>query len=456
MIETYYFDCPIKYDKIKDYAVSTRYSDIRIGNKTIQENMMVLNEPQELKVIDDLSKLKVGSVTDEILIFCSSVYSKDLSMLANFLKFASFSMINTFWGHKECFIYKGQRNPLVSYLMQNEKRNIYFVKFPEFVLDLSSLPQLKSLLSNSHDSRHFNEIKSVGDLYFKKSSNAIKLKSEYEFLKNVPDHLKKYFVEVFEFKQEVGYAQYSMVSYDYKDVSHLYLSNSLDAASFKILMSLIEKYFNDAKKTIDLQYQKNSFEDLVQKNTSRLNELKKIAYYEPLNSFLIHFKGISISNHHARIEKRLKEYEKTFNKADYIFSHGDLCFSNILFSPDDLEIKLIDPKGYENNGMRSPYYDMAKLSHSIFGYYDLIINNMVKMGFDDEMQAFLDFSKHDYLKEFDFKFAKLVSKVKLDMTLIRLIEASFFLSMIPFHYENKRKAFMLCLRSVEIYEDISF
>lgn len=454
MTETYFYDCPIKSDKIKDYAVSSKYSEIRIGNNTIMEKIEGLIQPQEFVVINDLSMILEGSLTDEILIFCTSVFSKDLSKLAKFLKFTNFSVINSFWGHKECFIYKGQRTPLIAYLKHNEKNNIYFVNFPEFILDLSSLPQLKSLMSNNHDSRHFNEIKSIGELYVKTSSNAKKLKTEYEFLKNVPDHLRNYYVEVFEFKQEVDLAQYSMVSYDYKDVSHLFLSNGLNEASFKILMSLIETYINDSKKKLDFPYIKNSFEDLIQKNSSRLEELKKISYYDSLNAFLINFKGISIEEHHARIQKKLKENQETFNKEHYIFSHGDLCFSNILFSPEDLEIKLIDPKGFENNGMRSPYYDIAKLSHSILGYYDLIINNMVKIAFDKEMHAYLDFSTLNGLNNFDDLFKKLVSKLKLDMTLIRLIEASLFLSMIPFHYENKRKAFMLCLRSVEIFEDL--
>ncbi len=456
MIETYFYDAPIRSDKIKDYAVSSRYSEIRIGNKTIKEKIQGLIFPRELKILNDLTRIQEESLDEEILVFSASVFSKDLSKLKKFLNFAGFSMINTFWGHKECFIYKGQKSNLVSYLKLNEKGNIYNVNFPEFILDLSSLPQLKSVLSNNHDSRHFNDIKSIGDLYVKKSSNFIKLKTEYEFLKNVPDHLRNYFVEVFEYKQEVDFAQYTMVSYSYKDVSHLYLSNSLNEESFQILMSLIHKYFNDSQKNINIIFQKNSFEDLIQKNNSRLEDLKKLDYYESLNSFLLNFKGISIPDHHQRIEEALKKSEKTYNKEAYIFSHGDLCFSNILFSPENLDMKLIDPKGYENYGMRSPYYDMAKLSHSVLGYYDLIINNMVKMDYNDEMQVFLDFSKHDYIKEYDYLFTKLVVKLKLDMRLIRLIESSLFLSMIPFHYENKRKAFMLCLRSVEIFEELKF
>jgi len=454
MTDIFYLDSKILSDEISKYSVSSRYSEIRIGTQTVRERIENLLPHRDLRYIEDISELEQDSTSDEILIFSTSVFAKDLDALEKFLRFAGFSMINSFWGHKNCFIYKGHKSRFIDYLKDLNKRDIYFVRFPGFILDLTSLPELKTLLSNSHDSRHFNDIQSIGDHYVKKSLESKKLKSEFEFLRHVPDHLQRYFVEVFEFNQEGDLAQYSMVSYDYKDVSHLYLSNSLDEESFRILLSLVQKYFDDSKKHIDLPYEKNSFDELLEKNSARLEQLKKIEYFGSLDAFLQNFKGISVQDHHQRVQKELLKREKSYRKEEYIFSHGDLCFSNILFSPQNAEIKLIDPKGYENQGMRSPYYDMAKLSHSILGNYDLIINHMAEIAFDDDMHASLDFKQFDYLKAHYPLFLNMVSRMHLDMTLVRLVEASLFLSMIPFHYENKRKAFMLCMRSVEIFEEL--
>ena len=453
MTGIYYYDARIYSDNISEYTASSKYSDIRIGNRTVKERIQELVQHKDLIVIEELSSLSHDAAADEILVFSSSVYSKDLPSLLKFLKFAGFSMINTFWGHKNCFIYKGNKDRLVSYIDEQINKDIYFLRFPEFILDLSSLPELKSVLSDSHDSRHFNEIKSVDELYVKKSVDSVKLTTEFEFLRNVPGQLKNYFVEVFEFKQEADYAQYSMVAYDYKDVAQLYITRSLTEDSFGVLISLIQKYFHDAAKPTGLPYERNSFDDIIRKNKARLEQLKKIAYYDSLNSFILNHKGISLTDHHARIENELKRRKNTFESEDYIFSHGDLCYSNILFSPENVEIKLIDPKGFENSGMRSPYYDMAKLSHSVFGNYDLIINHLADVDFDQEMHAYLNFSKFNYIKQFDYHFLNMVARMKLDLTLIRLIESSLFLSMIPFHYENKRKAFMLCMRSVEVFEE---
>ena len=57
--------------------------------------------------------------------------------------------------------------------------------------------------------------------------------------------------------------------------------------------------------------------------------------------------------------------------------HGDFCFSNIFFDFRRSQIKVIDPRGLLPNGDQSIYgcsqYDVAKLSHSVFGGYDFIM-----------------------------------------------------------------------------------
>ena len=454
-MDIYYLNNNIISEKIRNFSVSSKYSEIRIGNKTVNEIIKDTFGTKHLIFIDSLDELHKDTVPNEILILSSSVYAKDLAELKQFVKFASYSMINTLWGHSECFIYKGNKERLINFLTEQRKRDIYFVNFPKPILDLTLFPELKALLSNNHDSRHFNDIKNEGNIYIKKSLNYKKLKTEYEFLAHVPEQLKNYYVEVFEYEQEGDFSKYSMVSYDYKDVAHQYLSNSISLDSFKKLMSILYKFFQDSKKVEILDFQKNSFEGILSKNEERLNQLKEIDYYPELNTFFKNFLGITIDAHYQRVKNEIVKKKEIYHKQDYIFSHGDLCYSNILFSEDTMEIKLIDPKGYENHGMRSPYYDMAKLSHSIFGNYDLIINNMAEIKFDQNMRASLVFTKFMHSEEFIDQFEAMVLKMKMDIKLIRLIESSLFLSMIPFHYENKRKAFMLCLRSFELFEDFS-
>ena len=159
-------------------------------------------------------------------------------------------------------------------------------------------------------------------------------------------------------------------------------------------------------------------------------------------------------SHHSRVESKLKENEKLINSKGRVLSHGDLCFSNILFSPTEMEIKLIDPRGIDkSNGYRSPYYDMAKLSHSLLGDYDFIVNGMTNINFDYDMRCSNELTvnkNHNYHEIFK----SFLDDFKLDLHVVRLIESSLFLSMLPLHIEDTKKVFSLALRSVEIYEDL--
>lgn len=56
------------------------------------------------------------------------------------------------------------------------------------------------------------------------------------------------------------------------------------------------------------------------------------------------------------------------------FLHGDLCFSNILISPEERVVKFIDPRGsfLDSVNIGDLKYDLAKLFQGLAGYYDFI------------------------------------------------------------------------------------
>jgi hypothetical protein len=185
-----------------------------------------------------------------------------------------------------------------------------------------------------------------------------------------------------------------------------------------------------------------------------MNSLKKLSFYNELNNFIINHKGISINEHYSNITKYLNKFKSKILKPNFIFSHGDLCFSNILFDKKTCNIKLIDPRGYTDYGLRTPYYDVAKLSHSFLGFYDLIINDISAIHFDKNMNARLKFDDNLVLINLPNLILDMCNKLNLDYKIVRLIESSLFLSMLPLHSENKKKVFNLALRSVEIFQQI--
>jgi len=87
-----------------------------------------------------------------------------------------------------------------------------------------------------------------------------------------------------------------------------------------------------------------------------------------------------------------------------VVGHGDLCFSNMLFDKNTELLMLIDPKGALNEAeiWTDPYYDIAKLSHSICGMYDLFNNGLYSLDIDDDLKPRLeiDFDNREYEKRF--------------------------------------------------------
>jgi hypothetical protein len=118
--------------------------------------------------------------------------------------------------------------------------------------------------------------------------------------------------------------------------------------------------------------------------------------------------------------------------------HGDLILSNILFDPQRMTFKLIDPRGsYGNLGMFGDLrYELAKLLHSVDGKYESIIHNLYSIK-NDEIQFFMSEDKQkcfEAAQKVIFDFAEQYSITKTEL---KAIEATLFLSMLPLHSENR-------------------
>lgn len=132
--------------------------------------------------------------------------------------------------------------------------------------------------------------------------------------------------------------------------------------------------------------------------------------------------------------------------------HGDLCFSNTLYDGRNGRLRVIDPRGQllseEDSGVVGDVrYDVAKLSHSIVGYYDLIIADRYTMSgsieegfeFDINIPAAVQEVSDRYLNfEFYGLYGQTVRDSLSDMILL-------FLSMVPLHDDapDRQKAFLL-------------
>ena len=147
------------------------------------------------------------------------------------------------------------------------------------------------------------------------------------------------------------------------------------------------------------------------------------------------FKGTFFNLKDSLIEQENKN-------VGFCFSHGDLCFNNILADPLSGIIKVIDPRvGSDSElplGALPRLYDLAKINHSVTYLYDSIVNNLFEINCDSPANF--------ALKIYTPRRYQMIRSVFVDIfgddicsPAVNLTTASLFLSMLPLHADSPTK-----------------
>ena len=142
---------------------------------------------------------------------------------------------------------------------------------------------------------------------------------------------------------------------------------------------------------------------------------------------------------------------------DYLaLGHGDPCFSNILYNADIDLFRLIDPRGADTReqAFMHPVYDLAKLSHSVQGGYDFINGGLAECRIDGSLRLSLTMEHGGPPAWMAQAFRERLAAEGWDEVLVRAIEASLFLSMLPLHSDSLDKLPAFCLIAGDIIEQL--
>ena len=328
-------------------------------------------------------------------------------------------------------------------------------------MDLSVRANFLTFMTGGFDARFFTAL--AGDEYTvtKRSTKKEKIRAEYEFYYLLPDDMKQWFVMPYDYKEDADGASYTMERFHMTDIAIRFVHG---AVSVDELRDILDKLFYFIKlratKTVEVSEGKKIADELyIGKLSARMEELKKYKEYEQFDRM------IAMGTKYDGIEAVVAHYEKLYTKiatdaanarnfTTLAVGHGDLCFSNILYSREAEILKLIDPKGAvkEEELYTDPYYDLAKLSHSICGCYDFFNSALYQISIKRDLQlelavdvdgsAYVEVFK-EYLKENGFDYA-----------LVRLYEASLFLSMLPYHMDQPGKVFGFLLNAIRILDEV--
>ena len=324
-------------------------------------------------------------------------------------------------------------------------------------LDISNYNNLLTYISGGFDARFFNSLEGDEYVVTKKSTNKNKIKQEYSYYQLLPDEMKKWMVMPYDYKENENTAQYSMERMHMTDIAIRWTHKAIDEEEFINILNKVFYYItNRTKKSVsEKEYKEIENKLYVYKVQQRIEELKKHKLY---NEFDMHIKsGTEFNSIDEIFEYYLKIYKQYSNKVkEYIsvIGHGDLCFANMLYSKETDLLRLIDPKGAltEEELWTNPYYDIAKLSHSICGDYDFFNCSSYSIYVDKNLKYKLEVYNND--KKFKQIFKQYIEKIGIDYNLVRIYEASLFLSMLPLHIDYPQKVLGFLLNAINILKEI--
>ena len=327
----------------------------------------------------------------------------------------------------------------------------------EGLVDIGVIGNFIQVITGNFDSRYFNSLEGNDFTLVKRSPNKEKIRAEYNFYHLLPEDMKYWFVMPFNYAEDESEASYTMERLHMTDLAIKWVHGSMDETEFSELM---DKYFyffscRHAKDCSAEEYAAVANDLYVDKVNKRVADLKSLPQYADIERLL------SVSGEDdldTLVAKYLDLKERVEKKAKYenklCIGHGDPCFANALYNKSTRTLKFVDPKGAltEEDLWTNPYYDVAKLSHSVCGRYDFFNNAMfdIKLGEDLTYQLEIPFDNARYKEIFREK----CEANGFDWWSVRVYEASLFLSMLPLHIDNPQKVFGLLLNAKNILKEI--
>ncbi len=288
--------------------------------------------------------------------------------------------------------------------------------------------------------RDGNDLLDCGDYYIKSSISEQKILSEIEFYQQLPQSMNAYFPSFLGVSNKgrwtTGYKIKKIKDYD-ASVYFVYAEDDSEKSDyFKRLIHLLEKFFIDIPKKAAIAKNIALIDFIKIRDLERIPRISNLSNVTALNEIISLHNFSHFFEFAQAIQLQMQKLSNHSDAEDLFFGHGDLCLSNIIL--EDGKLFLIDPRGNKDKDhFMSPYYDFAKLSQCFFGGYDFINHAETLEGF-----------KPAYKSEF----TNLAQQFNLNLKLIRCVEASHFLTMLPLHAEAPKKCLLFLKQALRAFE----
>lgn len=329
------------------------------------------------------------------------------------------------------------------------------------LVNLNTPSEVMDLFNEGLVLRNFNSMQKGRTGYFlKHSKQKSKMKAEHEFLNTLPTAIRPFYPCCGDYLDDIGNdeAGYEIELVPTLDVAKFLINNYFSSEErCKDFIQSIKKYCDAVPhKTVSVEeYRQKMTELFIRKGEKRLEAMSKVKCISRLDQIVKLFGFDSVDKFGKAYLKLLENDIARMEETEFYCGHGDLFFGNMLYDPSKKLLKLVDPKGGNASAAIMPiWYDLAKLSHSFMGNYDLMVYGLITPFLNNSLELSLmirkEFKKSCQLLSNEFK--EFLTRRNLDIRRVRLYEGSLFLSMLPLHEEAPLRMSCQLIRAIEIYK----
>jgi thiamine kinase-like enzyme len=253
------------------------------------------------------------------------------------------------------------------------------------------------------------------------------------------------------------YGSYKMERLLMLDMGQQWVNGSVTVEEFERFLEDIFGFFDvRARRSCSQDKARQNFEKLyVEKVKHRKLDLEQLPVVSKLRELM---------NQTSAMDSYERVFEAYFDLAADVknelpdhecIGHGDPCFSNILYDKRIRLLRLIDPRGAADRDALwgDPHYDFAKLSHSVLGGYDYIVNGLYQLNLNADLRLQLTTSEKSWLA-YAAAFTRHLEGRFIDVRRIRILEASLFLSLLPLHQDVPRNLAAFLLIAAHILREV--
>lgn len=312
----------------------------------------------------------------------------------------------------------------------------------------------KRILLNS---RHFNsiDVEETYGILSKTSMDNHKLKREYQWYTRLPAEFQSFAPRTFSFEENQSGATLKIEYYGYPSLSEYLVYTPVPIDLWDSMLDHLFEVLNLFYATKGNLKESDFIDMYINKNEERIKTLTESG---PMWKKWVETESWEINGKKCIGYQKIMEWLKKqdfYDKKDICITHGDMCFTNILYDLNGHTLKLIDPRGYFGKGgvYGDIKYDLAKLRHSAHGKYDFIINDLFSIKQNGNRIEYEIYS-NDLTEGVAMKLDERIKNMGYDVSRIQAIEGMLFLSMIPLHSDKPERQKMMGARALELLTEV--